>query len=113
MKTEFTIIYFILGFCIILNIFIYFKLIKKAIIADEGESKLTGQLLLMDRRVSELKLQLQEISEKMKNIDNTQIMKTDEITINFRNDMSIEEIAKKMNKSIKEVELMLKMRGLI
>lgn len=40
-------------------------------------------------------------------------MELDETASYVKSGMNIQEIAKKTNKSIKEVELMLKMRGLI
>lgn len=112
MKTEIIIIYITVIISIILNIYIFLKINTKNSQEISDNSKTEAQLILIDRKISDMKLDIQEILMRVENLENGQTLELDETTSYFKSGMKISEIAKKTNKSIKEVELMLKMKGL-
>ena len=109
-------IIFFLILCIVTNIITYLKVSKKNDSVSD-ESRLQAQIILMDRKVSDMRQELKDISEKIDSrvskTDTVEVVELDELTSYFKSNMKITDMAKKMNKSVKEIELMLKLKGLI
>lgn len=112
MDAQNILIYIALIISMAMNVFIYLKLIKKDTDIPDN-SRTEAHIILVDRKLSEINSDIQYIINKIENIESVSSVELDEITVYVKNGMNIPEMAKKMNKSIKEVELMLKMRGLI
>ena len=109
-------IIFFLILCIVTNIITYLKVSKKNDSVSD-ESRLQAQIILMERKVSDMRQELKYISEKIDSrvskTDTVEVVELDELTSYFKSNMKITDMAKKMNKSVKEIELMLKLKGLI
>ncbi|EHL16590.1 hypothetical protein [Peptoanaerobacter stomatis] len=102
-----------LAFSIILNIFTYLRFKNSDFSVISDNSKIEAQLILIDRKLSDIKSDIKDITTRVEGLENLPVMELDETASYVKSGMNIQEIAKKTNKSIKEVELMLKMRGLI
>ena len=96
---------------IITNIAVYVKLLKKDEETPE-EAKFRAYFMLLGTKVDEVKEKLEDLSETVSDIKIEGVQRRDELSTYVRNRMPVKDIAKKMNKSVKEVELMIKMRGL-
>lgn len=96
---------------IITNIAVYVKLLKKDEETSE-EAKFRAYFMLLGTKVDEVKEKLEDLSVAVSDIKIEGGQRTDELSTYVRNRMPVKDIAKKMNKSVKEVELMIKMRGL-
>ena len=108
-KTAIIIAFLVIS--IVTNIAVYFKLLGKDKESSE-EAKLRAYFMLLGTKVDEVKEKLEELSEEVSDIRIGGSESTDELSMYVRNNMPVKDIAKKMNKSVKEVELMIKMRGL-
>ena len=96
---------------IITNIAVYVKLLKKYEETSE-EAKFRAYFMLLGTKVDEVKEKLEDLSVAVSDIKIEGGERADELSTYVRNKMPVKDIAKKMNKSVKEVELMIKMRGL-
>ena len=113
MGTENIYIIIILVISVIINILVYLKLMKKDTLESCEDPNTQAHIILIDRKLTQIQSDIHDLAEKIEQADKFQLVEMDETTSLVKSGMSIAQIAKKMNKSIKEVELMLKMRGLI
>lgn len=102
-----------LAVSILINIFTYLRFKNSDFSGISDTSKIEAQLILIDRKLSDIKSDIKDITARVEGLENLPVMEFDETASYIKSGMNIQEIAKKTNKSIKEVELMLKMRGLI
>ena len=108
-KTAIIIAFLVIS--IITNVAVYLKLLNKDKETSE-EAKLRAYFMLLGTKVDEVKEKLEELSEIVSDMSIEGYENSDELSTYVRNGIPIKEIAKRMNKSITEVELMIKMRGL-
>lgn len=80
---------------------------------DEGYDKdfLRGEILLLNRTIESIKEEMIQLTNGIIELKELNESSDDEIQRYIKQGNDIGEIAKKMNRSVKEVELILKMRG--
>ncbi|TRW28619.1 hypothetical protein FL857_00605 [Criibacterium bergeronii] len=111
--------YIIFGIAIVslislfLVVFIFYKINFKNNSQDiTQEVRIDAQLMLFEKKLQELEEKVELLTQVVNSIDvSSNCGPVDEISLYTNNGMSVQEMAKKMNKSVKEVELLLKMRG--
>jgi len=89
---------------IITNIAVYVKLLKKYEETSE-EAKFRAYFMLLGTKVDEVKEKLEDLSVAVSDIKIEGGQRTDELSTYVRNKMPVKDIAKKMNKSVKEVDI--------
>lgn len=105
-------IYGIILILFLLNISSLFFFLRKGR-DDDSESAdfLRGEILLLSRNLKETREEIKDLKNEILEIRELSISPEDELQKYLKQGNDIGEIAKKMNKSVKEVELILRMRG--
>lgn len=98
--------------CIFISVLLYYR-ISKMTSENNDNSEIIAKLIIMDRKIGLLSSELENINFLMQNITPYEVKEVDEMTGYINSGMTVSEIAKKKNMSVKEVELILAMRGLI
>jgi len=96
----------------LLNVSSLFFFLKKGNKDDNDNADfLRGEILLLSRNLKAVREEIIDLKNEMLEIRELSISSEDELQKYLKQGNDIGEIAKKMNKSVKEVELILKMRG--
>lgn len=93
----------------ILSLFFFFK--KGSKDDTDNPDFLRGEILLLSRNLKAVREEIIDLKNEILEIRELNVPSEDELQKYLKQGNDINEIAKKMNKSVKEVELILKMRG--
>lgn len=76
----------------------------------DDDAKLLAKLSILERKIDELSQSMDVIENKLDNMNFGRVKEVDELSALMDQGLNLQDIAKKKNVSVKEVELMLKMR---
>lgn len=100
----------LLGLAFALNIVSFLVFIKKEDMKND-EDNLQGELILIHRSTSQIMSQIDGLKQELMSLENKLEPEDDIIGKYSKQGMNHVDIAKAMNKSVKEIDLIMKMRG--
>lgn len=111
MNIMIIICFILLIICIVINVLVFIK-INNQKEENKTDTQLMAQLILLDKKINFIQDEIETMSYLIKNMEPVKIKEVDEMAGFLKSGMTVSDIAKKKNISVKEVELILKMKGL-
>lgn len=100
----------LLGFAFVLNIISFLVFAKKEESKNQDDN-LQGELILIHRSTNQIISEIDELKQELMSLENKLEPDDDIINKYSKQGMNHIDIAKSMNKSVKEIDLIMKMRG--
>lgn len=98
--------------CMIMSFILFLKISRmRETVAESPE--ILAKLMLIDKKLNILNSEMEKLAYQIQNIEPYKVKEVDEMTGYLESGMSVSQIAKEKNMSVKEVELILAMKGLM